>query len=129
MKDNGTLRTFDTGATRDTAEGKLEPWGFTSALVEKAYSEYMHSHRTQTDGTLRDSDNWKKGIPFNEYKKSLSRHVLDLRLIFEGFPEEAREQDLVRVLCAVKFNVDGLLFEYLKAQIEAERYNERAVLH
>ena len=25
--DDGNLRQFDTGATRDTAEDKLEPWG------------------------------------------------------------------------------------------------------
>ena len=54
----GKIRTFKTGATRDTDENKLEPWGFTSALVEKAFSEYMQDHRTQSDGGLRDSNNW-----------------------------------------------------------------------
>ena len=118
LEDNGTIRQFDTGATRDTAEGKLEPWGFGSALVDLAYAEYMHENRIQSDGSLRASDNWKKGIPRDAYWHSLSRHIQDLRLIIEGFPEKAREQDIVKVLCAIKFNVDGLLYETLKARDE-----------
>ena len=114
------MRKFDTGATRDNDDGKLEPWGFTSALVEKRYSEYMHTHRQQSDGELRPSDNWKNGIPTEAYWHSLSRHLNDLRLIAEGHPERAEESDLETVLCAVKFNVDGLLYEVLKgAKLDA----------
>ena len=114
LEDNGTLRTFSTGATRDTAEGKTEPWGFTSALAEKAYCEYMNKHRMQTDGELRDSDNWKKGIPLDAFYHSLGRHVLDLRLIWEGYENEARTGNLAEVLCAIKFNVDGMLHELVR---------------
>ena len=113
-EDDGTLRTFPTGATRDTAEGKPEPWGFTSALAEKAFCEYMNEHRKQSDGELRDSDNWKKGIPLDAFYHSLSRHILDLRLIWEGYDSEARTDNLTEVLCAVKFNVDGMLHELVK---------------
>ena len=116
QEDDGILRTFPTGATRDTADGKLEPWGFTSALVEKQFSKYMHEHRIQTDGTLRDSDNWKKGIPLKSYEHSLSRHVLDLKLILEGFPGEAREPDIRVVLCAIIFNAQGMLYEILRKE-------------
>lgn len=114
------LRTFSTGATRDTTEGKSEPWGFTSALVEKRLSEYMHRHRTQSDGKLRDSDNWKKGIPLDAYKHSLSRHIQDLRLILEGFPAQAQEPELEEVLCAVMFNVQGMLHETIKDRMTSE---------
>ena len=117
MQDTGTLRTFGTGATRDTAENKHEPWGFTSALVEKRFCEYMHRHRTQSDGDLRDSDNWKKGIPHEAYKHSLSRHVQDLRLILEGYGEQARESDLEEVLCSILFNVQGMLHEVIKDRL------------
>ncbi len=113
----GEIRTFDTGATRDTAEGKHEPWGFMSALAEKRFCEYMHKHRMQQDGKMRDSDNWKKGIPAEAYKHSLSRHIRDLRLILEGFPSEADETDMEEVLCAVLFNVQGLLHETVKARL------------
>ena len=115
--DNGKIRLFDTGATRDTSQDKIEPWGFTSALVEKRFCEYMHEKRIQSDGQLRDSDNWKKGIPVDAYKHSLSRHINDLRLLFEGFPVKAEETDLETVLCAVKFNVDGMLHEIIKERL------------
>lgn len=113
-EDNGTLRTFASGATRDTATDKPEPWGFTSALVEKAFGEYMQRHQVQSDGQKRPSNNWTKGIPVVEYKHSLSRHVQDLRLIMEGFESEARTFDLIETLCAIRFNIDGLLYETLK---------------
>lgn len=114
VEDSGELRTFGTGATRDTGEGKHEPWGFTSALVEKRFCRYMHKHREQSDGELRDSDNWKKGIPLDAYAHSLSRHIQDLRLHLEGFNYEAREHDLEEVLCSVLFNVQGMLHEVIK---------------
>jgi hypothetical protein len=110
--DDGTVRLFSSGATRDTAEGKLEPWGFTSALAEKAFSEYMHRHRVQSDGSLRDSGNWKKGIPLTAFFHSLSRHILEFRLLWES--DEDMPEDLIEVLCAVKFNVDGMLHELVK---------------
>lgn len=114
----GKIRKFDTGATRDTDENKLEPWGFGSALVEKAFSEYMHGHRLQSDGGLRDSDNWRHGIPVESYWHSLSRHVLDLRLLYEGFPKEANAKAIIEALMAIKFNVDGMAYELLKRESE-----------
>lgn len=115
-RDSGELRTFATGATRDTSQGKREPWGFTSALAEQRFCEYMHHHRKQSDGALRDSDNWKKGIPADAYKHSLGRHIQDLRLILEGYPGAARESDLEEVLCSVLFNVQGLLHETVRSR-------------
>jgi hypothetical protein len=118
VTDSGELRTFSTGATRDTAEGKHEPWGFTSALAEQRFSEYMHKHRQQSDGQLRDSDNWKRGISLDAYKHSLSRHIQDLRLILEGHPEQARERDREEVLCSILFNVQGMLHETIKERLD-----------
>lgn len=117
VEDTGNLRTFPTGATRDTAEGKPEPWGFTSALVEQRFCEYMNRHRTQSDGNLRDSDNWKKGIGIDSYVHSLGRHLQDLRLILEGFSSQARDRNLEEVLCATLFNVQGLLHEVIKDRL------------
>jgi hypothetical protein len=108
------IRKFETGATRDTAEGKYEYNGFNSPLVEKRFAEYMHLHRHQSDGQLRDSGNWKHGIPEEEYLKSMHRHFVDLWLIMDGFKAEARDQDIESVLCAIRFNVNGLLHEELK---------------
>ena len=104
------IRTFDTGATRDTDSGKHDPEGYFSPLVEKRFCEYMTKHRTQSDGTQRASDNWQKGIPKDEYVKSLLRHVQDVRLEHDGY--ESRE-GLEDALCGVIFNAQGYLFELL----------------
>src|SRR3990167_4084265 len=55
---NEQIRTFNSGATRDTLEGKLEFARFMSPIVLKRFSEYMNLHRKQTDGNLREPDNW-----------------------------------------------------------------------
>ena len=117
-KDDGKLRTFVTGATRDTGSEKLEPYGFISPLVLHRFSEYMHGHRKQSDNSRRDSDNWQKGFPRASYRHSLLRHLMDWWLVSRGLEPRygtspltpTNEQDL---LCAVLFNVQGLLHELL----------------
>lgn len=106
----GEVRTFETGATRDTDEGKLAFEGFLSPRVLLRFAEYMHEHRIQSDGGLRDADNWQKGIPVDAYMDSLLRHIMDLWLHHRGDGELARE-DVGDALCACLFNVQGLLFE------------------
>ena len=108
-----TLREFDSGATRDTAEGKPEYGGFLSPLVLQRFGEYMHKHREQSDGSLRASDNWQKGIPVRVYLESLLRHVMDIWLYRLGFGKRAKES-YEEALCAALFNIQGLLFEELK---------------
>lgn len=108
------FRKFETGATRDTDNGKLKYAGFTSALVDKRFAQYMHAHRTLPDGSLRAADNWKQGIPLAAYADSLVRHTKDFQLHNEGFADEAVDSDLETVLCAIIFNANGYLFEHLK---------------
>ena len=112
-----TIRQFVSGATRDTDDGKLDYEGFLSPLALKRFAEYMHKHRTQSDGNLRDSDNWQKGIPQDAYIKSGWRHFMDWWLIHRGLP--ARE-DLETALCALLFNVMGYLHELLRQRRNAE---------
>ena len=111
------MREFETGATRDTDVDKLDFEGFISPLVTKRYAEYMHTHRIQADGKLRASDNWQKGISQEAYMKSLVRHMEDLKLHWDGYSQEAVDKDIQSVLCAIIFNVSGLLFEKLKGQM------------
>ncbi len=114
------MRTFDTGATRDGEEGKLDFEGFLSPLALDAYARYMHQHRKQADGALRDSDNWQKGIPLPVYMKSLWRHfffVWRLHRAPGAWSSEAREV-MIEALCAMLFNTFGYLHEFL---LEAER--------
>lgn len=107
------IRKFTTGATRDTDNGKLDYEGFLHPIVLKAYAEYMHENRIQSDGSLRSSDNWQKGIPKEEYIKSAFRHFMDLWLIHRNYSKEAREGQ-IKALCALLFNIQGYLFEVLK---------------
>ncbi len=104
------IRTFDTGATRDTAEGKYCYEGFLSPLVLQRFGAYMHKHRLQTDGSLRAADNWQKGIPRQAYMDSLLRHVMDVWLEHDGFPSRDGLED---ALCAIIFNAQGYLHEVL----------------
>ena len=117
------MRTFDTGATRDSDDEKLDYEGFLSPLVIRRYAEYLHKHRTQSDGKLRDSDNWQKGIPLTTYMKSMWRHFVDLWTFHRGYwrpvvqsPEAdiTTRRDTEEALCAIIFNASGYLHEFLK---------------
>lgn len=107
------MREFETGATRDNDDTKHDPEGFNSPAVELRFCEYMTKHRKQTDGNLRASDNWQKGIPRDAYIKSMYRHFMDIWLHHRGLSEKAKEP-LEEALCALRFNVDGYLLELLK---------------
>lgn len=106
-------RTFETGATRDTDQGKFDYEGFLSPLVLRRFGEYMHKHRHQSDGKLRDSDNWQKGIPLEVYMKSMWRHFMDLWLHHRNRWQLANE-DIEEALCGLMFNIQGYLHEALK---------------
>lgn len=115
------LRTFETGATRDADDTKNDYEGFESPIVDQAFGDYMTTHRVQSDGSIRDSDNWQKGIPKSAYMKSLCRHVLTARLLHRGFPVRQEKvggklvtPTMIDTLCAIRFNVNGLMFELLK---------------
>lgn len=104
------MREFESGATRGSDIEKLDYEGFLSPLVLKRYAEYLHKHRIQSDGQLRDADNWQKGIPIKEYMKSKARHFITTWLIHRKFSNE----DVEESLCAEIFNSMGMLFEILK---------------
>lgn len=104
------MRTFDTGATRDKEEGKLDYEGFVSPLVLERFAQYMDKHRVQADGTLRDSDNWQKGIPKEAYMKSGWRHFVDWWKEHRGYPSREGMEDAI---CALIFNAQGYLHEHL----------------
>ena len=106
-----TSREFETGATRDTNEGKLDYEGFLSPIVLLEFAKYMNKHRKQSDGKLRTSDNWQKGIPPDVYIKSMLRHFIDLWLEHRGY--KSRE-GLLEALNCLLFNVMGYYFEILK---------------
>lgn len=117
-QDTAKVRQFDTGATRSADSGRIDPEGFFSPIVLERYCEYMAKHRKQADGSLRDSDNWQKGIPLPTYVKGLWRHFLHFWTRHRGYTiidplaAASTEEDL----CAIMFNAQGYLHELLKAK-------------
>ncbi len=107
------IRTFSTGATRDTATGKLDYEGFESPIVFKSYAQYLNKHRKTADGSFRDSDNWQNLFGEKHYDvcmKSMLRHVVDAWLQHRGFqPEQSMEDDLNAII----FNAKAYLFKLL----------------
>lgn len=105
------MRTFETGATRDDDEDKLDYEGFLSPLVLMRYSFYMDKHRIQPDGARRASDNWQKGMPLDTYMKSGWRHLMDWWLEHRGYTSR---EGIEEALCALLFNVMGYLHVILE---------------
>lgn len=114
---NQQVRQFQSGATRNTADNKHDYEGFFNPAVVYEFGRYMHSHRRQRDGSLRDSDNWQKGIPFAIYVKSLLRHTLDFWRLHRGYtvidPDTGIPATKQELLCAIMFNAMGYLKELL----------------
>ena len=112
------LRTFETGATRDLDVSKIDYEACLSPLVLECFGEYMLSCSVQADGSRRPGDNWKKGIPLNSYIKSMLRHVWDVWKLHSGYPVIDRKTrkpvTIEQACCAVLFNIQGYLHEYLK---------------
>ena len=101
------IRRFYSGATRDTADDKLDYARFLSPWVIRRYCEYLQKHRVQSDGNMREPDNWKKGIPVDVYLSSLMRHV---HTVWEAHQTDP-SRDIQEELCAVIFNAMGWLYE------------------
>lgn len=114
------VRRFSSGATRTDDPNRLDVWGFVSPEVAHRFSVYMHKHREQADGSMRDSDNWQKGMPKVEYAKSLVRHVYDFWLMSRGKKPcfDPHITDMEDMACAIFFNIQGWLLEsVLKREI------------
>jgi len=111
------MRKFNTGATRDEDKDKPDYEGFLCPLVIESFGKYMHTHRIQNDGEMRDSDNWQKGLPTNAYMKSLFRHFHKLWLMHRGYEAKDEKGYVVNIekeLNAILFNAQGYLHNHLK---------------
>ena len=117
-KDNGTVREFGTGATRSSASGRIDPEGFLSPLAVERYCQYLLKHQVQADGTVRDSDNWQKGMPLTTYIKGMWRHFLHFWTRHRGWEpmDDRAGVDIQEDLCAIIFNAQGYLHELLRLE-------------
>lgn len=128
VKHNELVRKFNTGATRSADAGRPDPEGFLSPLVIDAYCQYMGRNRLQPDGTVRDSDNWQKGIPLMTYMKGLWRHMHHAWTRHRGYAvtDPKAAESLEDDLCAVIFNASGYLHELLVKKQEGSFTERRA---
>ena len=114
------IRFFPSGATRDADRDKLDYEGFLSPLVLERYAQYLHKYRVQSDGQLRDSDNWQKMFGekhFDVCMKSLLRHVIDVWKQHRGYKGAQSIEDSI---CGALFNLQAYLFKILKDKYESE---------
>ena len=124
---NPPFRSFDTGATRDIEGEKLDFEGFEHPSVVRRFAEFMHKNRPPRDGARRDSDNWQRGIPCDVYMKSMWRHFFE---VWEAHRAgKTRGAEFEEALCALRFNVNGYLFEILRDAKTQKVRNESCELH
>lgn len=70
LKDSGARQEFETGAKRDTQDGKPRFSLITPFGLERVAWIY-------TEGAKKYGDNnWQKGIPFSRYLDSAERHLM-----------------------------------------------------
>ena len=112
------IRKFSSGATRDTVQGKLDYVKALSPIVLRRLVQYLDKHRLQPDGSYRDFDNWKKGMPQEVYLSSLGRHFLAVWLLAHGNTVEDKHGpvEIEDALAAIIFNASGYLHELLGAK-------------
>jgi hypothetical protein len=119
-----SMQTFESGATRNDDSAKFDYEGFLNPEALHAFGAYMHEHRFQRDGTVRDADNWQQGIPFRTYVKSLVRHVIDLWRMERGYavinPDTGQPHTKQELCCAIVFNAMG----YLKELVDPTPINQ-----
>jgi len=110
------MKKYETGATRNKRDHKYEIGKFISPVALSMYSQYMHGHRVQADGTLRDGDNWQKGIPSEDCGESLLRHSRSADAILKGFrvidPDTGEPETILRATCGAMFNSICILHNY-----------------
>jgi hypothetical protein len=125
------VREFVTGANRDRVEGKLDFLGFVSSKAERRFAAYMNKNRRLADGSLRLSDNWKRGIPLSVYAESLVRHAQEFRELVNDAVDATGIESAANIhnapvdhpallaideaACGLYFNVQGWLHERVKA--------------
>lgn len=121
-EESKAMREFGTGATRTSQEGRYDPEGYMSPLVEERFSEYMLKNELQADGKRRESDNWQKGMSLQSYAKGLKRHVLHFWLRHRGWPvkDVKAASNVEEDLCAIIFNAQGYLHTLLENKVHGK---------
>ena len=114
-KDGTVMETYESGATRTSEDGRLSYVRGLSPVVLRRYLQYLAKHRKQADGSMREFDNWKQGIPMRRSFDGLGRHFFTLWLLMEGLDiyDDSGQVDIQDVLCAIMFNTMSMLHQEL----------------
>jgi len=117
------MRQHPKGATRSNDEGKID-YAHISALADRVWCEYMHEHRIQEDGKLREPDNYKKGMPLKWNIKSFRGHFKDFELLLEGHKvtENGKEKDLFESILGMEFNLKGMIISTMTGAVIDRKY-------
>ena len=102
------VREFESGAIRDV-DGKEDYVETQSFLAMKRYAEYMTAQAKKYG-----RGNWRKGIPIEEYEKSLMRHI---HKYFANKYDNANLEPDIDHLSAIRFNLDGIIHEEEKLKL------------
>lgn len=123
-------REFETGATRDTANWKLQTSKYSHPLCDYSFNTYMLSKQF-INWTWRDGWNWQLWIPPESLFESLCRHIEELKLLtywYKVYEErnwdtvttvlndpvwEYVEKNFIETLNAIRFNTEALKLHYL----------------
>lgn len=103
---------FNTGAIRDSQEGKPDFIETISFTAHNRYARYM-TGKKQKYG----AGNFKKGIPIESYERSLLRHI---DKYFRNKYENGQDEPLEDHLAAIRFNVDGIMHEEEQAKLRGK---------
>lgn len=109
------MRKFETGATRNSDEGRYNPARSIGWRAMAAYANWVEKHATLPDGSKRPTDNWKKGFPLDAIEVSLGRHAMEFLAAVERGDYEAADESAM----GIWFNCQAYVFEREKAK-EAE---------
>lgn len=103
-------RKFDSGAIRDSEDGKEDYTETISWTAMKRYAQYM-TGKKKTYG----EGNFKKGMPIDAYERSLIRHLQKyMANKYEGGTCEKEGYHL----CAMLFNIFGIIHEEEKLKFK-----------
>jgi len=128
---NTKIRTFENGSTRDTAGGKIEYHGFRHPLLEHSFGMYMHGHRLQSNGEMRDSNNWWLGWDKIVSLQSLVRHTADLEALHEGYivlKERKGDEEITHVVTTIPKHLKHCEVATIEGTLNAIRFGSQSYL-